>query len=109
MKGVREMWRRVKENFDSGIEKVKWFTSLLNDRIRIEISLMHLLYKSNEMEKEREALLKTIGQRFFELRKSPDKHIRQDPVIVETLENLEMLDAEIENMKKKADDLGRLE
>jgi hypothetical protein len=103
------MWRRVKENFDSGIEKVKWFTSLLNDRIRIEISLMHLLYKSNEIEKERAALLKTIGERFFELRKKPDRHIRQDPVIVETLENLEKLDAEIENLKKKADDLGRLE
>jgi hypothetical protein len=103
------MWRRVKENFDSGFEKVKWFTSLLNERIRIEISLMHLLYKSNEMEKERVALLKTIGERFFELRKSPERHIRQDPVIAETLENLERLDAKIENLKKKADDLGRLE
>jgi len=103
------MWRRIKENLDSGIEKVKWFASLLNERVRIEVSLMQLLHRSNEMEKQRIVLLKTIGERFFELRKSQEKHIREDPVIIETLEEIERLDAKIENLKKKADDLGRVE
>ena len=103
------MWRRIKENLDSGIEKVKWFASLLNERVRIEVSLMQLLHRSNEMEKQRIVLLKTIGERFFELRRSPERHIREDPVIIETLEEIERLDAGIENLKKKADDLGRVE
>jgi hypothetical protein len=103
------MWRRIKKNLDSGIEKVKWFASLLNERVRIEVSLMQLLHRSNEMEKQRIVLLKTIGERFFELRKSPERHIRGDPGIIETLEEIERLDTEIENLKKKADDFGRVE
>jgi hypothetical protein len=43
------MWRKVKDNLDSGVERVKWFSSLLNDRLKIEIALMKLLYRSSEM------------------------------------------------------------
>jgi len=103
------MWRRIRENLDSGVEKVKWFASLLNERVRIEVSVMQLLHRSNEMEKQRIMLLKTIGEKFFELRKSPERHIRENPVIIEAMGEIERLDAEIENLKKKADDIGRVE
>jgi len=103
------MWRRIRENLDSGVEKVKWFASLLNERVRIEVSVMQLLHRSNEMEKQRIMLLKTIGEKFFDLRKSPERHIRENPVIIEAMGEIERLDAEIENLKKKADDIGRVE
>ena len=103
------MWKRVKDNLDSGIEKIKWFSSLLNERIKIEISLFKLLYQSTEMEKERAELMRTIGGKVFELRNRQEKYVLRDPVILEAMNSLEKLDAEIEDTKKKASEIGRIE
>ncbi len=103
------MWKRIKENFDSGLEKVRWFSSLLNERVKIELSLFNLFYQSAELEKKRAALMKTIGERVFELRNASEKHILRDPVILDSLKNLEGLDAELEDMRKKASEIEKLE
>ncbi len=103
------MWRRIKDNFDSGIDKVKWFSSLLNERVKIELSLFNLLYQSAEMEKRRAALAKTVGERVFELRNTSERHILRDPTIIEALSNIEKLDAEIEDMRRKAAEIEKVE
>jgi hypothetical protein len=103
------MWKRVKDSLDSGIEKVRWFASLLNERLKIEISLFSLLHQSAEMEKKRAALMKTIGERVFELKKGPDKQVLRDPVILDALKSLEELNAEIEDVRKRASEIERME
>jgi hypothetical protein len=103
------MWKRVKDNLDSGIEKVKWFSSLLNERMKIEISLFKLLYQSAEMEKRRAVLMKTVGGRVFELRNGPERQVLRDPVILDALKALEELNAEIEDVRKKASEIEKIE
>jgi hypothetical protein len=103
------MWKRVKDNLDSGIEKAKWFSSLLNERMKIEISLFKLLYQSSEMEKRRGELMKTIGERLFELKDGPEKQLLRDAVILDALKDLEQLNAEIEDTRKKASEIGKME
>ncbi len=103
------MWKRIKENFDSGLDKVKWFSSLMNERVKIELSLFKLLYQTAEMEKKRAALMKAIGERVFEFRDSSERHILRDPAIVEALRALERLDEEIEDMRRKASEIERIE
>lgn len=103
------MWKRIKDNLDAGTEKVKWFSSLLNDRLKIEISLMRLLYQSSEMEKKRAELRKTVGERVCELRNGPEKNVLRDPVIMETLKDLDALEAELEDVKRKASEISGLE
>ncbi|MGD0886368.1 MAG: hypothetical protein ABSA46_16115 [Thermodesulfovibrionales bacterium] len=103
------MWKRIKDNLDSGMGKIKWFSSLLNERIKIEISLMKLLYQSTEMEKKKTELAKTIGERVYELKNGPEKHVLRDPVILEALHNLETLDAEIEDVRKRASEISGIE
>jgi len=103
------MWKRVKDNFDSGIEKVRWFSSLLNERVKIEISLFRLSYHSSEMEKKRAELMKTVGERVFALRNSQERHVLRDPVILEAMNDLERLETEIEDTKKKASEIGKIE
>ena len=49
------MWRRVKNSMDSGVEKIKWFSSVLSERLKIEFSVIKLL-------QEREKRIRT-GQR----------------------------------------------
>lgn len=103
------MWRNVKLNLDSGIEKVKWFSSLFNDRVKTEVSVMKLLYQSTELEKKRADMLKMIGERVFVLKNNPEKHIMNDQTIVSVMSELEKLDIEIEDLKKKASDISRVD
>lgn len=103
------MWKKIKDNLDSGIAQIKWFSTLLNERLKIEVSLFRLLYQSEEMEKNKAALMKTIGERVFELRHGHERQILKDPVIAETLNKLEILNAEMEDLKKRASDIGRVE
>ncbi|HYA26631.1 MAG TPA: hypothetical protein VEE82_01405 [Thermodesulfovibrionales bacterium] len=103
------MWKRVKESLDSGIEKVKWFSTLLNERVKVEISLFGLLHQSAEMEKKRTALLKTIGERVFELRNLPEKQILEDPVIKEAKAGVERLSEEIAELRRKASEIEKIE
>jgi len=103
------MWRKVKDNLDSGVERVKWFSSLLNDRLKIEIALVKLLYRSSEMEKKKAALMTAVGERVYGMRTGPDKNVLRDPEILQRLKQLEDLDAEIEELRKKAAEISRLD
>lgn len=103
------MWKKIRNNLDSGIGKIKWFSSLLNERVKIEISLMKLIYQSTELEKKRTDLLKAIGERVLELRNNPEKQVLRDHIILETLDKLEKLDVEMEDLRKKVSEVGRVE
>jgi predicted transcriptional regulator len=103
------MWKKIKDNFDSGMGKVRWFSSLLNERLKIEFSLINLLHQSSEMEKKRAELMKTIGERVYDLRNGPARLVLGDPVITEAFHKLETLDAEIEDLRKRASEISRIE
>ena len=100
------MWTRIKRNFESGLDKVKWLASLLSDRAKIEMSVMKLLYESDQMEKRRDELMKIIGKRVFELKDSSERHILKDRVISESVSEIEQISGEIETTKKKASEIS---
>ena len=100
------MWTKIKRNFENGVEKIKWFSSLLSDRAKIEISVMKLLYESDQMEKRRDELMKIIGKRVFELKDSSERHILKDRVISESVSEIEQISGEIETTKKKASEIS---
>ena len=103
------MLKRLKNNFDGGVEKLKWFSSMLSDRIKVELSVFKLLYHSEQMEREKDALLKTIGQRVHEMKAGPDRNILKDSVIADAMQEIERLNSEIESTKKKASEISRIE
>ena len=103
------MLKRLKNNFEGGVEKLKWFSSMFSDRIKVELSVFKLLYRSEEMEKEKDALLKTIGQRAYEMKAGPDRNILKDSVIADAMQQIELLNSEIESTQKKASEISRIE
>jgi len=103
------MLKRLKNNFEGGVEKLKWFSSIFSDRIKVELSVFKLLYRSEEMEKERDALLKTIGQRVNEMKTGPERNILKDSIIADAMQEIERLNSEIESIKKKASEISRIE
>jgi seryl-tRNA synthetase len=100
------MWKKSKENFERGIEKIKWFSILLSDRLKIEYSVMKLLYQSEQMQKKKDELMKTIGQRIYELKGHSDRLVLKDRVIEDALSELEKISSEIESTKKKASEIS---
>jgi hypothetical protein len=100
------MFRRLKSNFDSGVERIKWFSSIFSDRLKIEFSVIKLLYHSTQMEQKRDDLMKKIGQRVYELKEQSDRQVMKDRIILETFSEIERINNEIESTKKKASEIS---
>ena len=103
------MWKRIKSNFDSGIERIKWFSSILSERMKIEFSVIKLLSDRDKKEKERAEKLRLIGERVFELREQQDKNVLKDKVIAGSISEIEKLDSEIEDIKNKVSEISKVE
>ncbi len=103
------MLKKIKDNFSSGVDRIKWFSTVFSERVKIEFSVLKLLSDGEKKEKERAEKLKVIGERVFEFREQPDKNLLKDKVIMETMAELEKIDSEIDGIKKKAADISRLE
>ena len=103
------MWKRIKNNFDSGIERIKWFSSILSERMKIEFSVIKLVSDRDKKEKERAEKLRLIGERVFELKEQHDKNVLKDKVIAGSISEIEKLDSEIEDMNKKVSEISKVE
>jgi hypothetical protein len=103
------MLKRIKDSFDSGVEKIKWFSSLLSDRVKVEVSVMKLMYQSDQMERRKNDLMKTIGRRVHELKEYPDREILKDRIIDDALVEIEHIIREIELIRKKASEISKTE
>ena len=103
------MLKRIKDSFDRGVERIKWFSSLLSDRVKVEVSVVKLLYQSDQMEKRKEYVLGTIGRRVHELKDYPDRQILKDTIIADALAEIEQITSEIEQTRKKASEISKTE
>ncbi len=99
------MLKRVMENFKDGLARIRWFATVFSERFRIEIAIIKLMYRSDEMEKKRQELFRTIGERIYESRGNPEKNVLRDKVIVEAMENLEKMEKDIEELKAKVSEI----
>lgn len=86
--------------------KLKWFSHILSDRMKIELSVFKLLYQAEQMEKNKEDLMKTIGERMLELKDHSEKSILKDRVIADAMNEIEKINQEIEEIKKQASEIS---
>ena len=103
------MVRRIKESFQNGIAKLKWFASLLSDRLKVELSVIKLLHQSSQMEKRKDDLMREIGQRVFELKEYSDRQILTDAAVAAALAEIEHITLEIEQIRKRASEISKIE
>lgn len=102
------MLKKLQEKFKKGFRKIKWFSSLFSERIKIEMAVIKLLYQSDEISTKKEELLKIIGQRVVELKGHAEKNIIKDRVIVEATSEIEKLEKSIDELKQKASEISRV-
>lgn len=101
------MFSRIKKDFDEAVAKIKWFASLLSERVRIEIAVFKLMYKSEELKKQRDELLKKIGEEVYEM-KGANKNVYANKEIIDAIKELEKIDPEIKETHQKASEISKI-
>ncbi|MEW5746563.1 MAG: hypothetical protein AB1805_14120 [Nitrospirota bacterium] len=101
------MLSRIKKDFDEGVRKVRWFASLLSERLRIEIAIFKLLYKAEELKKRRDELLKQIGEEVYAMR-GKDKNVYANAGVMSAVKELEQLEPEIQETIDRTAEISRL-
>ena len=99
----------IKKNLEEGWGKLRWFASILSERLRVEIAVIKLLRESADLEKARDTLAREVGNRVFELKKSPDISIYEDSKAAALLKELEEVDARLVELKSRATEIGGTE
>jgi hypothetical protein len=103
------MLYKIKKSLEDGWGRLKWFSSILSERIKVEIAVIKLLRESADLEKERERLVMDIGERTFELRASKDISIYVDPKVASALKELEAVDGKLIELKSQATEIGEVD
>jgi len=103
------MISKLSREISSAFEKLKWFVSLVVERIKIEMAIIKILGKSEKYEKEKREILNRIGERVVDLSQRKNPSILDDVDIKDALSQLEKLDKEINLLKKEAEDISTLE
>ncbi|HMK60148.1 MAG TPA: hypothetical protein VK452_03255 [Dissulfurispiraceae bacterium] len=101
------MYAKLKNDFDEGLNKLKFFGSLLSDRLRIEIAVFRLMHKSEELKKKRDALLQKIGGETYRMHtNSGSSHPNQE--MLDAIKEIEGLEAEIKEIADKVSEISRV-
>lgn len=101
------MLGRLKRDLDSAVNKIKWFASLLSERVRMEVIVFRLLYRSEELKKKRDDLFRTIGQEVYGLKGKEADVYSQKPVM-DAIRELDALEPEIQETAQKASEISRI-
>jgi len=100
---------KIKKSLEDGWGKLRWFSSILSERIKVEIAVIKLLRESADLEKTRERIVSDIGERVFELRASKDISIYVDPRVAASLKELEEVEGKLTELKSQATEIGGVE
>jgi hypothetical protein len=102
------MFKRVKDNFRQGIDRIRWFSTLFAERVKIEIAIIKLLYQSDEMDKRKAEILRSIGQRVYDFKGNPEKSFLKDRVVIEAVTEIEKIERDVEDLRQKVSDMSRV-
>ncbi|MBF0518967.1 MAG: hypothetical protein HQK92_04510 [Nitrospirae bacterium] len=96
------MWSDLKEDLARGIEKIKWVSVFVSDRLKTDIALFKLLEKITELERSKTLLYAEIGEKVYELSAVNPPNVYTHPEISKNLWDVTELDNKIEELKKQA-------
>ncbi len=100
------MVEKLRDNFKAGIEKLKWFSSLVSERLKVELAVMRLISDVRAIEEKRNEAQRAAGERLFELKAMEDASITKDRKVEAAMKDIERLNAEIESIRERIAEIG---
>lgn len=101
------MYNKIKGDIENAIGKIKWFSTLLSERTRIEIEVFKLLYKSEELKKRREELMIRLGEHVYK-RWDKIRNIYTDMEMKEIIDEIKSIEPEIKETLDKASEISKI-
>ncbi|MHB8882681.1 MAG: hypothetical protein ACYC69_14380 [Thermodesulfovibrionales bacterium] len=102
------MIKELKSDFKKGIGRIQWFSRIFSERLKIEIAIVKLLYRSDDIDQRKDEILLSIGRRVYDLKSNAEKNILMDRQIAEHLAEIERLEKEILELQEKIAELSRV-
>ena len=100
--------KKMIDDFRKGLERVRWFSTVFAERMKIEIAIFRLLYESDRMTKTRGELLMKIGERVMELKDHQEKNILKDSLVAEAVAEINKIEKTIDDLKTRVAEIGRI-
>jgi uncharacterized protein Yka (UPF0111/DUF47 family) len=100
--------KKIIDDFKKGLERVRWFSTVFAERLKIEIAIFRLLYESDRMTKTRGELLRKIGERVLELKDHQEKNILKDSLVAEAVAEINKIEKTIDDLKTRVAEIGRV-
>ncbi|MDA8088189.1 MAG: hypothetical protein M0Z75_16015 [Nitrospiraceae bacterium] len=100
------MIEKLRENFNKGVEKLKWFAQLLDERLKVEITFFKFASKVEKLRKEKEELARAVGERVFEERQQL-LIIARDENLKGMLKEMELVDEELSALVEQTSKIGK--
>lgn len=100
------MLSKLKNDLENAIGKIKWFATLLSERINIEMMVFKLLYKSENLKKRKEELFRQIGEEIYKM-KDKEKIIHNKN-IMDAIKELDNLELQIKESIEKASEISKV-
>jgi hypothetical protein len=97
---------KLRANFRGGLDKIKWLSAVLSERLKIEIAVIKLLSRADGMEKKKGQLLEAIGRRVYELKGNTDKNILGDREVRSAIDEIEKIEQDLEELRQRASEIG---
>ncbi|GBE06637.1 MAG TPA: hypothetical protein ENH31_04885 [Nitrospirae bacterium] len=101
------MLNRIKQSFNEGVKRVKWFAAFISERTKAETSMARLLYESSKLESKLDGLYRDVGKRVLELKDKEDKPVFKDFLVLQSLSEIRNIRQEIEDCRDRARELGK--
>lgn len=100
------MYQRIKNDIEKALDSIRWFGSLLSERLKIEIAVFKLMYRSEEIRKRKAELLKYIGAEVYAAR-GTEADIYHNPEVKNAIAELEAIDPQITELSEKAQEISK--
>lgn len=101
------MFAKIKQDFETGLQKLQWFCSLFHERLNIEISVFRLLHEQEELKKRKTQLLALIGQQVYDCRNA-DINIYSLTEVKHALKEIHDIDIQINDVAYKVQELSKV-
>ncbi len=98
----------VKEWFQKGIKKLKWFASLISERLHVELAIIKVLNNMEELKAKRQRIMIKLGERLYQLKDSPEYTILSDSEIKELFKEIAEIEKQMDSLREKADALSKV-
>lgn len=100
---------KVYQEVSVGVEKLRWYLSLVIERMKMELAVVKILGKTEKYERDKRDLLVSIGKRVHELSERKRANVFEDREIKDTIMKLERLNKEIDSLRRKVEEISALE